>query len=59
MARYLDAVEWIALNDEPTITTIDAVAESISVQLTADLFDKRPVDVALDIVTFRQKFEGA
>lgn len=49
MAKYTDAIEWIAFNDEPTRTSIYEIAELISVQLIADIFHKGTTRVAGDV----------
>lgn len=48
-------VEWIALNDEPTILDIEEAAQMLTITMTADLFDKSPEQVATDVVRFRDK----
>ncbi|HEY7195500.1 MAG TPA: hypothetical protein VH439_17285 [Gemmatimonadales bacterium] len=50
---YLRAVEWIALNDEPTLTDAAELSELISVVLVADLWGKEPDDVARDVLQAR------
>lgn len=61
MARYRDAIEWIALNDEEEFDRddqIEVVAEQISVALVADLWRYPILTVARDVVRFRQR-QGA
>jgi hypothetical protein len=61
-ARYLDSreglyrqgVEWIALNDEPTLTDWIAIQDQISVVLLADMFGVSPTIVAQHIVRLRE-----
>ncbi len=53
---YKFGVEWIAENDDPTVTNISSVAANISTLLLADLFGKEPVIVAMDIVSHREKY---
>ena len=53
MARYMDAIRWIANNDEPECTDVDVVAGMISVQLIADVWDKGTATVAADVVQVR------
>ena len=52
-ARYTDAVEWIANEDEPDETNVEKVAGYISTCLVADLFGKNRLDVARDVVGIR------
>jgi hypothetical protein len=52
--RYRDAVEWIALNDEPSNPD---VAELLSVALIADIFGTTPERVAQDVIRFRAKYD--
>jgi hypothetical protein len=47
------AIQWIALNDEPSELDAEVVAESISCLLVADLFDKEPIEVARTVVKHR------
>lgn len=56
--RYREAVEWIALNDEPDHyvvgTDLDEVAQQLTVVLVADVFDVDQDQVALDVVAYRR-----
>jgi hypothetical protein len=52
-ANYTYGVWWIARNDEPLDTDVESVASYISTLLLADLFGKKPSDVAFDIVSLR------
>jgi hypothetical protein len=52
--KYKFAIEWIAINDEPTVVQI---ADLISVTLIADMFGFDPQDVAKDVLNLRQKLE--
>jgi len=54
MPRYTDAIEWIALNDEPTYLEVDAIKSLISVCLVADLFGKTTELVASDVSLYRR-----
>jgi hypothetical protein len=56
MARYVDAVAWIANNDETSETDAAVIAELISVVLVADLWRKEPEDVAADVLRARARF---
>jgi hypothetical protein len=56
MARYMEAVAWIANNDEPGETDAETVSEMISVLLVADLWRKEPEQVADDVLRARSKF---
>jgi hypothetical protein len=55
MASYRFAVEWIALNDEPTERDPEMVASLISTALIADLFGKPQEKVAADVIRYRKK----
>ena len=48
-ARYTDAIEWIASNDEPTYISASNIESLVSVQLIADLFGKSASLVASDV----------
>lgn len=52
---YRFGVEWIALNDDPLALDAEAVEATISVALLADLFGKRAMDVASDVIRFRER----
>jgi hypothetical protein len=52
---YLNAVAWIAMNDEPRDMDVGSVSEMISVALVADLFFVKPEKVARDIITYRER----
>jgi hypothetical protein len=57
-ASYKEGIMWIALNDEPTennMQNVETVSEQISTLLLADLFERDPLDVATDIINFRNK----
>ena len=56
MARYAEAVAWIANNDETAETEADVIASLISVVLVADLWRKEPEDVAADVLRARSRF---
>jgi hypothetical protein len=51
---YADGVRWIARNDEALCMDESAIAETITVNLLADLVDKHPGTVAEDIVSRRK-----
>jgi hypothetical protein len=55
MTKYTDAIEWIALNDEPTLDEVEEVAGLISVCLVADVWKKEPREVAAAVVRYRLK----
>lgn len=56
MARYADAVEWIAFNDAAgDEASEEEVAGFVSTLLVADVFNKQPQKVAKDILRFRKK----
>jgi len=46
-------VEWIALNDEPTLRSRGEIAEQVTVQLVCDVFNLDPQHVAAIIVDRR------
>ncbi len=52
---YDEAVQWIALNDEPTCTDPETVMSQISVQLIADVLNRGVEGIALDIIAARRK----
>lgn len=52
-ASYRHAVEFIALNDEPTILDADAMTYYATVMLVADLFDVSTERVARNVVRYR------
>jgi hypothetical protein len=54
-ASYREAVEYIALNDEPEIRDADAMTYYATVQLLAAIFDVTPERVAGDVVKHREK----
>jgi hypothetical protein len=55
-AMNLDqAVEWIALNDEPKDVSPSSISGYISVQLAADIFGVRPVHVARLVSAYRKR----
>lgn len=62
-ASYRQAVEWIALEDEPTYLWADEILQEsgVSVALVADLFGKAPdaVALAVQLVRVRIAAEGA
>lgn len=51
---YKAAVEWIAWNDEPTLTEPDEIAMQLTVLLVADIFGADPETVAKDVVKVRE-----
>jgi len=53
MAKYRDAVQWIADNDEPTLYDPKAIATQITTQLVSDIFKKNLMQVAMDIYKAR------
>ena len=54
--NYRRTIEWIALNDEPTLTDMDEVAVIISVQLVADIWVYDAMRVARDVINFRRRY---
>ena len=51
---YREAVEWIAVNDDPDETRAARIAQNLTVQLVADLFALSTVTVARDIARVRK-----
>jgi hypothetical protein len=49
------AIEWIAANDEPEETDVEAIACQVSTALVADLFGKTPGSIAVRIIATRNK----
>jgi hypothetical protein len=47
------AVQWIALNDEPEERDPEVIATLISTQLVADVFEREPEKVAVDVLKAR------
>lgn len=54
-ASYLDAVQWIAWNDEEEVLDRREVAGFISTCLVADLFGITPMEVAKDVIALREE----
>jgi hypothetical protein len=52
---YRDAVELIALNDEPCEMDADTITGLASVQIVAALFNVEPDRLARDIVRYRER----
>ena len=55
MARYADAVRWIAENDETAETEAEEMETLISVLLVADVWSKPVETVARDVIRLRLK----
>lgn len=56
MARYLDAIAWIAQNDNPgDESTEEDLSKTISVLLVADLWRENPKMVAREVLAYRKK----
>lgn len=51
--RYQDAIEWIALNDQPTIHTAREMERFISVCLIADIFGYTRKATAVRVIEYR------
>jgi len=49
------AIEWVAINDEPTDMDEETISEQLTVQLIADLFDKHPITIAERIIEWRER----
>lgn len=52
--HYHAAIEWIAMNDEPTEFNLKIVSSMISVQLIADLYGTTGSKVAKDVIAVRR-----
>lgn len=46
---YLDAVEWVAQEDDPVTVDVATIQGYVSVALVADLFGLQTSDVATDV----------
>jgi hypothetical protein len=57
--KYVQAVTWIAHEDEPGELDRTVLSGSISVALVADLFKVHELDVAKDIITIRKARDNA
>lgn len=58
MARYKDAVAWIAWNDSPGDSDSldpEVVGYLVSSVLVADVWGKSPAEVGRDVVEFRKR----
>ena len=55
MARYKDAVRWIAWNDETTEDCDEVLSSLVSVCLIADIWGKTTATVALDVLRVRER----
>lgn len=53
-ASYRLAVEYIAMNDEPTIRDADAMTAYATVQLISEIFDVPALRVGRDVVRYRE-----
>lgn len=51
----IQAINWIANNDEPTVTDPDVIEGFITVQMAADLFDKDTRYLAVAIAARRDE----
>lgn len=52
-ASYKEAIDWIARNDEESEMNPDYIADSLTVQLVADLWRKAADAVAMDVYKAR------
>jgi hypothetical protein len=57
-SMYKRALQWIADNDEPMETDVEAMSELISVLLIADLYDVSPRAVADGVMRLRRRPNG-
>src|SRR5688572_11386642 len=53
IAGYAQAIDWIAYNDETSETSVETLAQLISVMMVADLFDRSPEAVAQRVLDRR------
>jgi hypothetical protein len=51
---YGDAVQWVALNDDPSELRFEFVKATVSVQLVADAFRMSCRTVASDVLALRR-----
>jgi len=58
MAKYTDAVEWIAENDDVDLGSPEAGGFILSINLVADIFGKTPETVHNDVARKRSKEES-
>jgi hypothetical protein len=57
-AQYKEAIAWIAHKNPKRPRSVEAVCGWRVVNLTANLFDKTPRQVAEDVVGFAREAEG-
>lgn len=55
MARYIDAVEWIASNDESAEMDLEVIQYLVTVQMVSDIWDKPSEIVAKDVLKWRKR----
>ncbi len=53
-ASYRHAIEWIALNDEPEVLSVEDMEYMISVALVADIFGQLCSEVAQAVIKYRK-----
>lgn len=56
MARYAEAVAWIANNDERKKVEVAEVERLTTVVMVAELWHKEPSEVAADVIRARKRF---
>lgn len=56
--RYVDAVQWVALNDDPSELRIAFVKASVSVHMVADAWRVSSLTVARAVVALRRAKVG-
>jgi hypothetical protein len=54
MARYRDAIEWVAANEETHIETAEEIVDDVCVMLVGDVFKKNYWTVAEDVMKRRR-----
>lgn len=53
-ARYRDAIEWIALNDDTSERDVGAISTNMTTSLVADIFGKERMQVARAVLRVRK-----
>jgi hypothetical protein len=55
---YRDMVANVALNDEPTLTDVETVADLVTTQLLAEAYGVDAAKLAHDIIAYRAKHDA-
>lgn len=56
-ASYREAIEWIALNDEPSCRDPEWLPTTVTALLIADIFGADPARVGRDVLRYRIKHD--